>query len=206
MKYLVYFILLFIAGLLFLPRTGTTEIRNKPLLIFVIFLIVIRILIRFFKYVLLMVKVRRLLKQNKKKVIKIRFFPWASLFHGQYSITFQSEDEIAQIILISKKRKYQRYHFDSINRLEFYQANRVVFRSSRIRGATISNLVEINQVGKQRIKWDDTAKIRMIVFDKYPNLITDSMKKENLGTGDLICDSDVSVFDWDSLCNHISNQ
>ena len=69
MKYLVYFILLFIAGLLFLPRTGTTEIRNKPLLIFVIFLIVIRILIRFFKYVLLMVKARRLLKQNKKKVI-----------------------------------------------------------------------------------------------------------------------------------------
>ena len=142
MKYLVYFILLFIAGLIFLPRTGTTEIRNKPLLIFVIFLIVIRILIRFFKYVLLMVKARRLLKQNRKKVIKIRFFPWASLFHGQYSITFQSEDEIAQIILISKKRKYQRYHFDSINRLEFYQANRVVFRSSSIRGATISNLVE----------------------------------------------------------------
>ena len=204
MKYLVYFILLFIAGLIFLPRTGTTEIRNKPLLIFVIFLIVIRILIRFFKYVLLMVKARRLLKQNRKKVIKIRFFPWASLFHGQYSITFQSENEIAQIILISKKRKYQRYHFDSINRLEFYQANRVVFRSSRIRGATISNLVEINQVGKQRIKWDDAAKIRMIVFDKYPNLITDSMKKENLGTGDLICDSDVSVFDWDSLCNHIN--
>ena len=123
MKYLVYFILLFIAGLLFLPRTGTTEIRNKPLLIFVIFLIVIRILIRFFKYVLLMVKARRLLKQNKKKVIKIRFFPWASLFHGQYSITFQSENEIAQIILISKRRKYQRYHFDSINRLEFYRSN-----------------------------------------------------------------------------------
>ena len=124
-----------------------------------------------------MVKARRLLKQNRKKVIKIRFFPWASLFRGQYSITFQSENEIAQIILISKKRKYQRYHFDSINRLEFYQANRVVFRSSRIRGATISNLVELNQVGKQRIKWDDAAKIRMIVFDKYPNLITDSMKK-----------------------------
>ncbi len=204
MKYLVYFNLLLIAGFLFLPQTGTTEIRNKPLLIFVICLIVIWILIRFFKYVLLMVKARRLLKQNKKKVIKTRFFPWASLFHGQYSITFQSENEIAQIILISKKRKYQRYHFDSINQLEFYRANRVVFRSSRVRGATISNLVEINQVGKQRLKWDDTAKMRMIVFDKYPDFITDSIKKENLGTGDLICDSDVSIFDWDSLCNHIN--
>lgn len=204
MKYLVYFILFLISGFLFLPKTGTTEIRNKPLLIFVICLIVIWILIRFFKYVLLMVKTRRLLKQNKKKVIKTRFFPWASLFHGQYSITFQSENEIAQIILISKRRKYQRYHFDSINRLEFYRSNRVVFRSSREQGATISNLVELNQVGKQKIKWDDTAKMRMIVFDKYPDFITDSIKKENLGTGDLICDSDVSIFDWDSLCNHIN--
>ncbi len=204
MKYLVYFILFLISGFLFLPKTGTTEIRNKPLLIFVICLIVIWILIRFFKYVLLMAKTRRLLKQNKKKVIKTQFFPWASLFHGQYSITFQSENEIAQIILISKRRKYQRYHFDSINRLEFYRSNRVVFRSSREQGATISNLVELNQVGKQKIKWDDTAKMRMIVFDKYPDFITDSIKKENLGTGDLICDSDVSIFDWDSLCNRIN--
>ena len=203
MKYLVYAILALISGALFLPRSGTTEIRNQPLLIVVLSLIFILILIRIFKYVFLMAKTKKLLKENGKQVIQTRFLPWASLFHGQYSITFQSENQVAQIVLISRKRKYQRYHFDSISRLEFYRANRVVFRSIRVEGGTISNLVEINQIGKQSIKWDDTAKIRIIVFDQLPDSITDSAKKETLANRDRICGTEVCVFDFAALSDHI---
>lgn len=204
MKYFFYVGLVLIAGALFLPKAETSEIRNQPLLIFILSLIFISISIRFFKYVFLMAKTKKLLKQNKKKVIQIRFLPWASLFHGQYSITFQSQDKITQIILISKKRKYQRYHFDSTSRLEFYRASRVVFKINGNKGVAISKLVEINQIGKQKIKWDDTAQIRMIVFDKLPNSITDSARKEMLSTGEQICGTNVYVLDWASLCDHIN--
>ena len=203
MKYFVYAVLALIAGFLFLPATGTSEIRNQPLLILILSLILISILIRFLKYVALMVKTKQSLKQRKISLIKSKFQPWASCFHGHYSITFQYENQTVQIVLLSKKRKYQRYHFDRIDRLEFYRANRVVFRSSKIWGAKISDLVETNQVGKQRIKWDNFAEIRVILFDKLPDQITDSVKKENLGTGDQICASDVYILDHTTFCKHL---
>ena len=202
-KYFVYIVLVFIAGLLFLPATGTTEIRNLPLLIFILSLVLMFILIRFFKYVILVTKSQKQLKKIGIHNIKIKFIPWSCFFHGHYSITFSYENKIAQIILLSRKRKYQRYHFDSTSRLEFYRANRVVFRSSRVRGATISKLVEINQIGKQRIKWDDTAKIRMIVFDNLPEQMTDSVKKENLGVGERICNSNIYILDFATFCQKI---
>jgi len=58
MKYVVYVALAFIAGLLFLPRTGTTQIRNLPLLILILLIVLILILIRFFKHIVLMVKTK----------------------------------------------------------------------------------------------------------------------------------------------------
>lgn len=203
MKYVVYIILFFCAGFLFLPRTGTTEIRNQPLLILILSLILILILIRFFKYVVLMAKTQKLLKKHRTKLIKIKFFPWTSRFHGHYSITFQHEKQTVQLVLLSRKKKYQRYHFERIDRLEFYRANRVVFKSTQKLGGIISHLVEINQVGKQRIKWEDSAELRIVLFDKLPDLITDSVKKEPLGVGDRICASDSYVLDWSSLSKHI---
>ena len=196
MKYAVYVALLFVCAFLFLPRTGTTEIRNLPLLIFILSLIIVSILIRFLKYVLLITKTRKSLKKMGIRDIKLRFFPWVSFFHGHYSVTFPHGDKTAQLILLSRKRKYQRYHFDSIAQLEFYRSNRVVFKGRKIRGAVMSELVETNRVGKQKIKWDDTAEIRVIIFDKLPDQITDMVKKENLGVGEKICASDTYLLDW----------
>ena len=60
----------------------------------------------------------------------------------------------------------------------------------------MSELVETTRVGKQKIKWDDTAEIRVIIFDKLPDQITDMVKKENLGVGEKICASDTYLMDW----------
>ncbi len=203
MKYAVYIAILFVCGLLFLPQPGTTEVRNLPLLLVILSFVLILILIRFFKYVLLVTKIQKQLKEIGKQQTKVKFFPWDSFFHGHYSITFTHKNKIAQIILLSRKRKYQRYHFDSINKLEFYRSNRVVFNGGKEKGATISKLVETNLVGKQKIKWDDAAEIRMIVFDKLPAQITDSVKKENLGVGERICASNIYLFDRTAFCQHI---
>ena len=206
MKYLVYAALAFIAGLLFLPATGTTEIRNWPLLLFILSVILFFIFVRFFKYVILILKTKKELKKIGIQKIKIKFFPWVSFFHGHYSIIFSHENKTAQIILLSKKRKYQRYHFDSINKLEFYRSNRVVFNNIKAKGATISNLVETKLLGKQKIKWDAASEIRMIVFDKLPEQITDSAKKEALGTGARICNSNIYIFDFATFCQRIVHE
>ena len=203
MKYVVYIAMLFVCGLLFLPRTGTTEIRNLPLLLFILTLILIFILIRFIKYVLLVAKTQKQLKKIGIQNIKIKIFPWASFFHGHYSITFPHKDKILQIILLSRKRKYQRYHFDSVNKIEFYRSNRVVFNNIKAKGATISNLVETNLVGKQRLKWDDAAEVRIIIFDKLPEQITDCVKKENIGTGEQICASHMYLLDLSTFYDYM---
>ena len=203
MKYFVYAVLAFIAALLFLPASGTTQIRNLPLLLFTLSVILLFMFVRFFKYVLLVVKTKKQIKKIGIQKIKIKFFPWDSFFHGHYSIIFSHENKTAQSILLSKKRKYQRYHFDSINKLEFYCSNRVVFNNIKAKGATISKLVETNLVGKQKIKWDDASETRMIVFDKLPEQITDSAKKEALGTGERICNSNIYIFDFATFCSRI---
>lgn len=199
MKYVVYAILFFASGLLFFPRTGSTEIRNLPLLLVLLSLMLLLVLIRFCKYVVLVIKVNKRLKQSGIEGTKIKFLPWASFFHGHYSLTFSYEGKKAQILLLSRKRKYQRYHFDSIHRLEFYRANRVVFKSTKIRGGTISELVEVKQVGKQSLAWDADAELRAILFDRVPEQITDCAKKEHLAVGERICRSNVCLLDWSHL-------
>lgn len=199
MKYVVYAILFFASVLLFFPRTGNTEIRNLPLLLVLLSLMLLFVLIRFCKYVVLVIKVNKHLKQSGIEGTKIKFLPWASFFHGHYSISFSYEGKKAQILLLSRKRKYQRYHFDSIHRLEFYRANRVVFKSTKIRGGTISELVEVKQVGKQSLAWDADAELRAILFDRLPEQITDCAKKEHLAVGERICRSNVCLLDWSHL-------
>ena len=203
MKYFVYGALAFIAALLFLPASGTTQIRNLPLLLFILSVLLFFIFVRFFKYVILILKTKKQIKKIGIHKIKIKFFPWVSFFHGHYSIIFSHENKTAQIILLSKKRKYQRYHFNSINELEFYRSNRLVFNNIKSKGATISKLVETKLLGKQKIKWNDTAEIRMIVFDKLPEQITDFAKKETLGIGEKICDSNIYIFDFATFCQKI---
>ena len=82
MKYLVYAALAFIAGLLFLPATGTTEIRNWPLLLFILSVILFFIFVRFFKYVILILKTPMF---NRK--ILLTFFLNLSRISGKTTLT-----------------------------------------------------------------------------------------------------------------------
>lgn len=198
MKYFVYMVLTFVALLLFLPRTASSPIRNLPLLILLLALLLLTVLIRFFKYAILMARTKALLKRNSIHSMKCHFAPWASRFHGHYSITFPYKGKTAQIILLSRRRKYQRYHFDRIDHLEFYRSNRVVVKSGK-NAARMTGLVEVTQVGKQSIQWNSDAQLRAVLLDKLPYEVTDATKKEALFAGDRICSTDVQLLDWQSI-------
>ena len=200
MKYAVYVGLAILAGVLFLPNANSTQLRNVPLLIALLSVLLLAVLIQLFRYAVFMAKAKKRLQNRLIRLTQSKFYPWAARGHGHYSFTLEWEGQTVQILLLVQKKRYQRYHFDRVDTLEFYRANRVVFRQGNVEGAKISKLVEVKQVGKQKLQWDDGAAIRVVLFDRLPSEITDSTQKELLGAGDRICGSDVYVLDWETLC------
>ena len=201
MKYVLYVIGAFVAFLLFLPTTDEKHIRNLPLLIAILAVIASLFIYYLIRRAVFMGKVKKALKNSGCEIIKTYFNPFASRLKGRYSVTFRKDGKTICAILLIKKRKYQRYHFANIDYLEFYRSNRVVFNSTRIRGAIISDLVETKLVGKQKLSWD-AADINIVVFNKIPDHITDSKTKNLLGKGDKICGTETYIADVDFLVEH----
>ena len=198
MKYVLYVIAVIVALFLFLPTTGSNEIRNLPLLIALLVIIAGIILWYLIRRAAFLQKVKKALKNNSCEIVKVCFNPFAARLHGRYSVTFKSNGKIINALLLIRRRKYQRYHFSSIQELEFYRSNRVVFNSTKTYGATISNLVETKKVGRQPLKWDDADR-NIIIFNKIPDHITDSKQKELLGKGDKVCETETYIADLETL-------
>ena len=203
MKYVVYTILAIIAFFLFMPTTDGKEIRNLPLLIALLVIIAGFLLRQLIRRAVFMGKVKKTLKKSGCEIIKTHFNPFAARLHGRYSFTFKAKEKKVTARLLIRRRKYQRYHFSDMENLEFYSSNRVVFNSTKIRGATISNLVETKRVGKQKLKWDK-ADCNIVIFDKIPDLITDSTQKVLLGNGDKVCGGETYIVDIESFSEYLT--
>jgi hypothetical protein len=203
MKYVVYTILAIIAFLLFMPTTDGKEIRNLPLLIALLVIIAGFLLWQLIRRAVFMGKVKKTLKKSGCEIIKTHFNPFAARLRGRYSFTFKAKEKKVTARLLIRRRKYQRYHFADMENLEFYSSNRVVFNSTKIQGATISNLVETKRVGKQKLKWDK-ADCNIIIFDKIPDLITDSTQKELLGKGDKVCGTETYIADIEAFSEYLT--
>ena len=202
MKCVLYFIFGIIAFFLFVPKTGTTEIRNLPILIALLALIVGYMIFKLIKRIVFMHKVKKQLKSNDAKIIKTHFNPFAARLHGRYSVTFKINGKIICARLLIKQIKYQRYHFESAELIEFYRSNRVVFQSTKERGATVSDLVETKKVGRQPLKWEEADR-NIIIFNKIPDHITDSKQKELLGNGYKVCGTETYIADVESFLNFL---
>lgn len=202
MKYVFYSILAIIALFLFLPTTGSNVIRNLPLLISLFVIIAGLVLWYLIRRAAFLQKVKKTLKKNGCEIIKTHFNPFAARLHGRYSVTFKINDKIICARLLIKQIKYQRYHFESAELIEFYRSNRVVFQSTKVRGATISDLVETQKVGRQPLKWEK-ADCNIIIFNKIPDHITDSAQKNLLGKGDRVCETETYIADIESFSEYL---
>ena len=198
MKYVLYVIFAIVAFLLFFPTTGSNQIRNLPILIAILVIAAGFVLFALIRRVVLFQKIKKAIKKRDCEIIKSAFNPFAARLHGRYSVTFKSNGKIINALLLIRRRKYQRYHFENADYLEFYRSNRVVFRSIKSRGATISDLVETKKVGRQPLKWDDSDR-NIIIFNKIPDHITDSAQKNLLGKGDRVCETETYIADIESL-------
>lgn len=193
MKRLIYCIILFIVSIcLFYPRAGSTEINNLPLLLVILFLIFSYCIYRFFKFLFIAFKLKAVLKKKRFEIKRIRF-----LFSKAYLIA-KNREQVLDICLLFRKRRYYRYHFSNDKTIEFFKTSRSVALTSK-RGSIARGEVYTRCVGKQKLKWHEDAEKRFILFDKMPNEITDSVKKENIGVGEKICESNVYIFDLKTL-------
>ena len=203
MKYIVYCLLALLSGFLFLPKPGTTDIRNLPILIAVICLIILYFAYRYIKFLLFANKVKKELKSNGIKVQATRLY-----FTKGYVVAENDADKL-DICLISTKSKYYRYHFADPQNIEIYKSTSTVSKSSKkgtvAIGATYSRLV-----GKQKIRFEynntDNKANCILVMNKFPYSITDSAKREELDNGALICNSNVTLYNLTGFSNFINNK
>ena len=199
MKYIVYLILAFISGMLFLPESGSTQIRNLPLLIAILILFLGVFIIRFIRYIRLLFKVKSSLKQKGFQCVRFRISSIGAILHGRSNMTFQNGKEELNVVFFIRKKRFQHYFFRNINHIEFYRSNRVVFNNIKAYGATVSKMVETKLVGKQKIKWNEhdlsPDRTNVLLFEKLPYKISDSARKEELCNGDPVCSSSVYLYD-----------
>ena len=195
MKYFVGVVLVFVAALLFLPEVGTAEIRNLPLLLAILAIIVIHFAIKGVKHAVLAQKIRVALK-NKGFEIEI-----SSIFYT----TAKKYALIYNVRTITRKNSYYSYYFKDENTLEFYKTNRLVVNAIKAKGATPTKHTETRRVGlRRKFKWAENGE-NILVIDKFPVYVTDSVRKEALGNGNKICGR-ISIYDYNGFCEFLKNE
>ena len=196
MKYFIYCILAFIAFLLFVPETGSTEIRNPELLIALATVAVVVMLIRFLKLARLAGKLKKSLKENKYQVKRTRFG------FGKVYVTAESHKETFDICLLRRKKDYLKHHFASTEHIELYKTTVSAVRNGRDI-AKISKYSEVKHAGDVWISKCKTGNAqRVIVFDTFPSVVS-NFSNRSLQIGDKIGDSDIAVFDLKAFVEYI---
>ncbi len=196
MKYIVYFILFFIAFLLFVPETGSTEIRNPELLMAIAAIILIILIVKLIKLAVFASKVKKELRENKYEIKKAR------LGLGKVYIVAENHKETLEICVLMRKKSYYKYHFANENRIELYKTTVGAVRSGRdIAKVTKSAEVKLAGIIRFAPTKIENAK-RFIVFDKFPTTVSDTVNR-SLQLGDRIIESETRVFDLKSFIENI---
>lgn len=191
MKYLVYAALAFVAALLFLPSPPGTGIRNLPLLIAILSLIVLHLLIRAGRRIVALIRTKSALQKAGFTVEKCALIPNVFGVRGQYDIVATNGYITVKIVVTVRKRAYLRYHFDSAARLELYRSNRVMFTVKHQGPVRRRGFVETKRAGVRRLPYPregEEGVIYALILDRLPYAVTDASKREGqLSVGERIC-------------------
>lgn len=196
MKYLIYAALLFIASLLFLPESGSTEIRNPEILMVIAAIILIILTVKLIKLAVFAGKVKKELSENKYEIKKAR------LGFGKVYIVAENHKETLEICVLMRKKSYYKYHFANENRIELYKTTVGAVRSGRDI-AKVTKSAEVKLAGVIRIAPPkiENAK-RFIVFDKFPTTASDTVNR-SLNIGDTVTENQIAVFDLKAFVEYI---
>lgn len=204
MKWVAYIALVLVAGALFLPESGSIQIRNLPILLGLIGIVVVLYLFRISRYVFFMMKAKKMMEKNGLRLRKTRFNPLFSMLRGGYSMSFRGKKSDVHITFMVAR--YPHYFFENVNLVKFYKHKALVIAGGHNKSLhTVSG--ENKLVGKQKLLWADGVEMphnmNILLFNRFPAKVTDSVKRQELGNGDSICGSDKQLFDWDGFCRYM---
>lgn len=206
MKYIIYIILLLMGARLFLPDKGQTGIQNLPLLIFILSCVLLYFIILGVKRCVAAQRIKKLLEASKLRIKHFSVIPAVPCKSGRYDIVTEDRRLTLNIKLLMRKRSYYRYHFNGVSRLEMYTGTRNgvhIGRNgvNRVSVARASNVDTTNCVARRKLPFTNPPTphtVDIIVMDKFPNAVTDSMSRYGLGNGDVIC-GQVRLFDMEGF-------
>lgn len=193
MSYLILVAILFVAGLLFLPRGVDSGVRNAPLLIGIMAVLFVLLVFSLWKRIRLKQRVARVLRVAGYRICHRR----RSVFRNR--LFAERDGEVLQILLLARRRRGLRYHFADVNTVEFYKNTQATYVNRRGSGHVYVGAAETHRAGKRKLRWascgSEKETNRFLVFDRLPERMTDTRKSHDLGAGDTIGDSAVCVYD-----------
>ena len=186
----------------FAPMPNQLTPRNLPQLITVLVLIAMFCAWKICKLGLLVVRVVSLLKSQKFQIVRQR------CGIGQYLIEAERGFERYVICLVARRINYVRYHFESIEKIEFYKRARDFAITLRGSGRQVKGGFRTRKIGEKSLKWTENVdgSKRFLIFDKHPWQMTDSKRKEELDDGICICGSDVTLYDLETFSRYLSQE
>ena len=183
--YVVYCLIAIILLGIFLPDGVGGEIHNPYLLLFLSIIAVTILSVKFFKYLRFCLSVKKELKSKGYEIIHFSILPIC--LRKKQSIIAKKNDKTVSVSLIYVTRKHLRYHFESINRIELYKSTRLAIKPSPRQAHMISQKVETRKVSTKILRWEECENNeKLVVFNAFPNLITDTYSREALYHGDKI--------------------
>lgn len=187
MKYAVYTTLAFVAFMLFVPTTGTTKIRNLPLLTALLTALGIYLLVRAVKRVAYISKIKQALRESGCIIMNSTFVPNLFAIKGIYDIQAKRANTKCNIILLRVKKASWHCHFESINKLEYYiSTHAVVHSGNNSRGSRVTNVTSTRCIAKKRLPFSiKSGEKYILVLDKAPSRVSDR-NSTNLFAGDMI--------------------
>lgn len=208
MELIIYWVIAFVAGIVFLPEYDGGELRNIPLFIIVVSIALILTIIKVLRYVFRVLKVKKILKNNGYTVTQCHFMPNLKSSKN-YHISAVKDEKTVNVYIFKRKNSYVTYHFEDVNKAELYKSTRMAIKPQVRQANIISGHVETKKAGEEYFFWSENDFApntdNILVFPKLPNNVTDTKSQISLGNGDKICDK-VTLYDYNGFEGYIKDK
>ena len=185
----MYSLIAIVAVGIFLPDGISGGLDNVPYLIVLLLILLTVLTVKVVRYIRIFRFAKKQLRKNGFAVQKCRYIP---PFCGskKCNIVACKDNLTIRISILKITKKYLTYHFEDVNTMELYKSTRLAIKPEVRQANIISGHVQTQMVGTKLLNWKiahNPNEVNILLFDKFPNMVTDSQNREGLGNGDKIC-------------------
>lgn len=204
--YILFSLIVVVATGIFLPDGISGGVKNLPYLFILLSILVIALSIKLFKYLRFFWTAKKHLKKNGYQLIYCSCLPFLLRKEKEYNILAKKGEGLVKILIINVKKSYLTYHFEGINKIEFYKSTRLTIKPDVRQANIISPTVTTQKVGEKTLFWSENEaenEKRILLFNRFPNLVKDAMHSEGLGNGDKIM-SEIYIYNLDGFLRKVN--